>query len=188
MNCSTGSCLNVKRRNKNVVLSMPAQGDGSENLLLVGMKNLSLSHIPRNIFVFWKLAGAWMKELPKRSAMETGQRHFSSPKARTLQHRLFPQCGHMVPNCVLMENIFASVEGCLPTSCSFLSSALFLKESRTSPSYPPPPDFYKYKRTAAHAKGQTSSALVDRKGLDATRVGVFLCITPHIKQIRHYSE
>lgn len=72
MNCSRGSCLNVKRRNKNVVLSMPAQGDGSVNLLLVGMKNLSLSHVPRNIFVFWQHAGAWMKELPKQSAMETG--------------------------------------------------------------------------------------------------------------------
>lgn len=93
----------------------------------------------------------------------------------------------MVPNCVLMENVFASVEGCLQTSCSFLSSTLFLKESRTSPSYPPQPDFYKYKRTAAHAKGQTSSALVDRKALDATGVGVFLCITSHI-QICCYFE
>lgn len=78
-----------------------------------------------------------MKALPKRSAMETGQSHFSSPKACTLQHCLFPQRGYMAPNCVLMENVFASIDGCLQTSCSFLFSALFLKESRTSPSYPP---------------------------------------------------
>lgn len=78
-----------------------------------------------------------MKALPKRSAMETGQSHFSSPKACTLQHCFFPQRGYMAPNCVLMENVFASIDGCLQTSCSFLFSALFLKESRTSPSYPP---------------------------------------------------
>jgi len=87
-----------------------------------------------------------------------------------------------------MENIFATVKGCLRISCSFLPSALFLKESRTSPSYPPPPHFYKYKRTAAHAKGQTSSAPVDRKGLDATGVGVFLCITPLVIQTHCYFE
>lgn len=75
---------------------MPAQGDGSVNLLLVGMKNLSLSHVPRNILVFW-------------------------------QH-------------------------------------------------------------AAHAKGQTSSALVDRKGLDATGVGVFLCITPHTQTCCYFEQ
>lgn len=78
-----------------------------------------------------------------------------------------------------MENILASVDSCLQTSCSFLSSTLFLKESRTSPSYRPLPDLCRHKGTAAHAKGQTSSAAADRKGLDATGAGVFFCITPH---------
>lgn len=65
MNCSTGLCLNVKRRNKNVVLSVPAQGDSSENVFSGGIKNLSLSQVPGNTFIFWQHAGAWMKELPK---------------------------------------------------------------------------------------------------------------------------
>lgn len=56
-----------------------------------------------------------------------------------------------------MENTLASVDSCLQSSCSFLSPALFWKESRTSPSYRPLPDLCRHRGTAAHARGQLFS-------------------------------
>lgn len=128
-----------------------------------------------------------MKELPKRSAMETGQSHFSSPKARTLQHWFFPQRGYMVPNCLNGKCICINRQ--LLADQLFLPVLCFVFKGKPHFSFlSSPPGFSKHKRTPAHAKGQTSSAPVDRKGLHATGAGVFLCFTPQIIQPLCYFE
>jgi len=85
-----------------------------------------------------------------------------------------------------MENIFASIEGSLQTSCSFLFPALFLKESRTS-SYSP-------HQASPNTKGLQHTPQVSplhtnqQEGEDATAAALVLCFTPHITQPLQYFQ